>query len=295
MIVNLVHKEKGDLDYEIINFPDGHKHFKLLSPVSILYVHKNAVIRVRLRDFNDVFILLQVTEVLRNANPRLKINLDIVYLLAARYDRSMRDDGGDSFDLRIVTDIINSQKYDHISVLEPHSNITNALFRNLNAYSPLDKVTRNEIQKYKNLKTMEYDVCFVVPDLGAVKRVETVLKGHSPVNIVYSNKHRNLSTGEILGIQVFNPDLLKKHVIIFDDLCDGGRTFTELAKQLRTYSVVETITLVVTHGLFSKHLNVLMDKNEEGSYVDKIITTNSFRDYEEYVWPADQFVIHQVI
>jgi phosphoribosylpyrophosphate synthetase len=54
--------------------------------------------------------------------------------------------------------------------------------------------------------------------------------------------------------------------IIVDDICDGGRTFIEIAKQLPN---TNSLTLVITHGIFSKGLKELE------AYFDKIITTNS--------------------
>jgi ribose-phosphate pyrophosphokinase len=40
-----------------------------------------------------------------------------------------------------------------------------------------------------------------------------------------------------------------------DDICDGGRTFIELAKELRGMGA-EKVHLYVTHGFFTKGLSV---------------------------------------
>jgi ribose-phosphate pyrophosphokinase len=44
--------------------------------------------------------------------------------------------------------------------------------------------------------------------------------------------------------------------LILDDICDGGRTFSELAKQLQVQHAGD-IYLYVTHGIFSQGLAAL--------------------------------------
>jgi ribose-phosphate pyrophosphokinase len=63
--------------------------------------------------------------------------------------------------------------------------------------------------------------------------------------------------------------LKDKHVIIVDDICDGGRTFIELAKVLKS-NKVKNITLFVTHGIFSKGVDALFENG-----IDNIITTDT--------------------
>ena len=63
---------------------------------------------------------------------------------------------------------------------------------------------------------------------------------------------------------------LKKDVTIVDDISDGGRSFIELAAVLRKRNVGK-IYLYVTHGIFSKGLDVLFEAG-----IDEVFTTNSF-------------------
>jgi ribose-phosphate pyrophosphokinase len=46
-----------------------------------------------------------------------------------------------------------------------------------------------------------------------------------------------------------------KRFLIVDDICDGGRTFTELAKVLKKWTDMP-VDLYVTHGIFSKGMSV---------------------------------------
>jgi len=287
MIIDLTDSSKLSLKYEILKFPDGHKHIKLDQPHYLLS-SEDLTIKTRIKNYDDIFILKQLVSIIRSVNPSINIQLHIFYLLASRYDRSMFEH--DSFDLKTVCNDIDSLKFNKVIVYEPHSNVTTTLLSNCEVRHPLDSEVMLKLNDYK-----DSEVCFVVPDFGAVKRIENFLSIiKRDINIVYSNKHRNVLTGEITGIDILNPDLLKQNVIIYDDLCDGGRTFTELAKTLRTLkyptihtrlglpiegaSIVKHITLFVTHGIFSKSVEILLKENDEGSYLNEIYTTNSYQE-----------------
>ena len=73
-----------------------------------------------------------------------------------------------------------------------------------------------------------------------------------------------------------SPELASKQVIIFDDLCDGGGTFIGAVAPLKEKGA-EFITLAITHGLFSKGVDCLI----EGG-ISHIITTNSYQDQIEH-------------
>ena len=92
--------------------------------------------------------------------------------------------------------------------------------------------------------------------------------------VIQAQKMRNLKTGEIIKTEILG-DVKGKKVLIADDICDGGRTFIELAKVLKNKGAVE-VSLFITHGIFSKGLEVF-----EG-LIDAIYTTDSFRAAEEF-------------
>ena len=64
-----------------------------------------------------------------------------------------------------------------------------------------------------------------------------------------------------------------EHFIIIDDICDGGRTFIELAKEIRKQTD-KPIYLIVTHGIFSAGFEKLSDE------LDGIFCTNSVKDID---------------
>jgi ribose-phosphate pyrophosphokinase len=67
---------------------------------------------------------------------------------------------------------------------------------------------------------------------------------------------------------------------IFDDICDGGRTFIEIAKVIKSHvwpsdeKFQGKIYLVVTHGIFSAGLLEL------SKWFECVYTTNSVRDID---------------
>jgi ribose-phosphate pyrophosphokinase len=257
-------------------YPDSHSHLKINQPaLSVMSYIDKVEIRTRLSSMNDVFILLQAVDSLRSVRPRIAIDLIISYLICGRYDRPMHN--GDSFDLKIIADLINSQGFDRVTVLEPHSLMTTNLLRAATVH-PLDDILREKLQKFRYPQhgtDIYSDVCLVAPDIGAIKRVEAFAKTlEKPIPIVTCNKDRDVLTGEIKGVIVMNPDQIKNNVFIYDDLCDGGRTFIEVARALRKQhlgTVPLHITLVVTHGLFSKGYDCILEE------IDHIITTNSYK------------------
>ncbi len=107
-------------------------------------------------------------------------------------------------------------------------------------------------------------VCF--PDKGAMNRYSSQFPC-STLPSIYCDKNRDQATGEILGLSLKSDLTLDgKSVIIIDDICDGGRTFIEVAKVLLAEKVAQ-VSLYITHGIFSKGTQVLFD-----SGISKIYT-----------------------
>ena len=72
-------------------------------------------------------------------------------------------------------------------------------------------------------------------------------------------------------------DAENKTFVIVDDICDGGRTFIELAKVIRKdYSKDSKIVLIITHGIFSKGFETVFE------HVDEVYTTNSVNEFSSH-------------
>lgn len=158
------------------------------------------------------------------------------------------------------------------------------------------------------------DVLIVAPDAGAMARAQLAAKaaGTPYENIVYGEKVRDPDTGNILGLLLFKEDdhcatgrvhlypgslysdsIEGKKLLIVDDICDGGRTFIELAKLLRAFNPA-SITLYVTHGIFSKGFDVF--KGEDGKpLIDNFLVANPFRfdPLSGYQWPINSTLLQE--
>ncbi|MNP55768.1 phosphoribosylpyrophosphate synthetase [compost metagenome] len=80
------------------------------------------------------------------------------------------------------------------------------------------------------------------------------------------NKERDLATGRITKLDM-SADVTGLNLFVLDDICDGGRTFIELAKLVTKANKVE---LAVTHGLFTKGIDVVANE------FDRVYTTTSY-------------------
>jgi ribose-phosphate pyrophosphokinase len=103
------------------------------------------------------------------------------------------------------------------------------------------------------------------PDKGAMQRYADGVC----LPAVNCKKVRDQGTGAILSIELETNglDVNGKNVLIIDDICDGGRTFIENSKLLKAAGAKQ-VALYVSHGIFSKGTQILLD-----SGIEKIYTT----------------------
>ena len=115
----------------------------------------------------------------------------------------------------------------------------------------------------------------VSPDAGASKKIYKLAEqiGYKG-DVITCSKDRDID-GKLTMVNVpiaFDAFTSKKaDFIIIDDICDGGATFINIAKNLKN-RVKGKIYLIVTHGIFSKSFGEL------SQYFDNIYCTNSYKD-----------------
>ena len=112
-------------------------------------------------------------------------------------------------------------------------------------------------------------------DAGASKKIDNLAKELSKqyeVNVIQCHKKRNVKTGEIEKLEVFSDNLNGLPCIIVDDIADGANSFIFCVKELQKIKGYKNSYLIVTHGIFSRGFNELLN------YFDGIYCTNSFRD-----------------
>lgn len=173
--------------------------------------------------------------------------LIIPYLSAGRYDRQMEN--YDCLGLEVAANIINSGGFKKVLLFEPHSDVSTALIKNCTPF-----------YFTKVLKEFDFDL-LIIPDAGGSKRVKDIQKP-----FIQCIKER---TENGLKLKVLEPEKVEGlECVIYDDLCDGGRTFQAIAEQVKPFNP-KSLTLVVAHGLFTFGFDSL-------KLFDKIITTDSF-------------------
>lgn len=176
--------------------------------------------------------------------------LHIPYMPYARQDRVCAE--GESLSLKVAADFINSLHFNEVVVTDPHSDVTAALLNNVRVMS-LVEVFQDRMMPVSKWK----DTVLISPDAGASKKV-LKLANFLNTRMVQAEKIRNPLNGQITGTVVHSNGLGDSPVLVVDDICDGGRTFIELAKPL-SETTTGKLNLYVTHGIFSKGLTELLE------------------------------------
>ncbi|MFN0204154.1 MAG: phosphoribosyltransferase family protein [Bacteroidia bacterium] len=230
-------------------FPDNQPH------IMVENIEEGDEVKVvcSLTDANTLLQLLQCANALDHLFAKKKA-LYIPYLMGARFDRVMQS--GDSFDLQVIAKMINSCGFEKVILYDVHSDVATALIRN-----SVNVSNRFLVETYT-----QKDAVLICPDAGAAKKIKHYFDWNANiVDVVYCIKSRDLSNGKIT-LKVLEPEKCEgRNCVIIDDICDGGGTFLAIANQIKAAH----LTLIVTHGIFSKGVEILQQK------INQIITPNS--------------------
>lgn len=220
----------------------------------------SVTIQASLESSNDIMALLMTTDAIRRRfGANTPIKLVCPYLPYARQDRVMN--AGEALGIRVMCDLLNGLRFDSIEVWDIHSDVPLAL---------LDRVVHYEQKMFvQRIPVNTPDVIYVAPDAGAMKKVLASAKAYGR-EMITAQKVRDTETGDITGTQVHYSGSSDRDFLILDDICDGGRTFTELAKELKKITSGK-VYLYVTHGIFSKGFDPF-----EG-LIDHIYVANPFK------------------
>ncbi|ALH47104.1 putative ribose-phosphate pyrophosphokinase [Escherichia phage SUSP2] len=269
IITVLLHSQKKGAhqeEFNIIQFPSGEIGGNF-SEELVTYAEKNAsqienvIFTVQGYNKDTLFALALAKEAIDKLIPQKATMKTVIfaYLPNARYDRHMFK--GDAAALKVFANLVNAMDFDAVCALDAHSDVADNLFK------CFQNIPQKEVAAhYASEPTIDF---LVAPDAGAAKKIaETAKEVDKPY--VTMAKVRDLKTGEITGMRLLDDvDLTGKTVLIIDDICDGGRTFIEAAKYLREAGAAK-VELYVTHGIFSKGVENLLDNG-----ISHIYTTDS--------------------
>jgi len=269
--LNLVDLENSDIKYKISRFPDGQQSITLDMVDADLPNKITVSITSRFNSFKDLEIIIAANQALREFSYVENVKLNVPYFLGARSDRKF-EAGTSNYLKTVVCPIINAQNFSRVTVLDPHSDVLEACLNNYHKHNN-HRLVKDALTKIDNKDGAQDRICLVSPYAGAYKKIFDVAKEFKIDNIVTASKVRDIKTGKILRTEI---PTLDQHAdlkyVIIDDICDGGRTFIELAKAIKGSRPSAKVYLVVTHGIFSAGF-VELNKLFSGIYC-----TNSYRD-----------------
>jgi len=167
--------------------------------------------------------------------------LELPYLPFARQDKIVSNTA--TFAFWPFVDLLNSLCFSEVKVYDPHNvNLTKQLIDRVEITMPKHQSLLSKLKAKP-----------VYPDKGAAERYEVVTR-----STVIFDKDRDPLTGNIKGVKLIKGKIEPRTYLIIDDICDGGRTFIEVAKELYRLGAKE-VHLYVSHGIFSKGLEPLRE------------------------------------
>ena len=230
-------------------FLGGECHIK----IDVADIGDKTEIISHLNSSDDIMCLLMAVDAIRRVNSNTAIHLTIPYFPYARQDRVCNE--GESLSVKVMADIINNLHCAKVTIYDPHSDVTPALLNNCHIISLAEIVASSRLSK----NIIDKKLALVSPDAGAEKKTRTLAKhlstAEQAVEVFFSSKTRDTLTGNITATEIHG-NVHGRNLVIVDDICDGGRTFVELAKALKDADAGD-IYLYVTHGIFSQGLSEL--------------------------------------
>lgn len=269
MTVKLSNIKREKLDVSFVQFSGGERHVQLGDFEDC----GNYVLRADLRNSNDIFDLLLTADALGQKFKDCELYIETPYLPYARQDRVCAP--GQAFSLNIMAKLLGQIENVKTHIIwDCHSEVGVDLTGAVNV--PAEDIIGASSELSQII--IDLNTVIICPDKGAVGRTQNIAaafqKDRQPDPIVYCEKVRDPATGQITHTDVKVDSLEGRTVIITDDICDGGYTFIKIAEQLRAKGA-ETIYLFVTHGIFSKGLDVF------DGLIDHVFATNSFEPSPE--------------
>ncbi|MEH6395930.1 ribose-phosphate diphosphokinase [Pseudoalteromonas sp.] len=260
---------KSLINYDNFTFSGGEEHIRFHSP-SLLEVVKIEIFE-RLTDSSKIIRLMMAVDALKRlTSENTPIELVIPYFPYARQDRVCVE--GEASGAVVMANFINRLNFSKVTIWDAHSDVSPALIHRV---INIEQIALLKQCEELSSRLTNGELTLISPDAGASKKTLKISEQFNGVpEVIQAHKVRNLKTGEIIKTEVLG-NVEGKNVLIADDICDGGRTFIELAKVLKNEGALE-VSLFITHGIFSKGLDVFT------GLIEHIYTTDSFKAANEF-------------
>lgn len=175
--------------------------------------------------------------------------------------------------------------FDEIFLTDPHSDF----YRNFEEW--VDFTVKAQHQCFIEVvgnKIKSGDV-LIAPDKGSLNKIYKLQQALDyrtvATFVVEAGKRRDIETGRVIETTLPDMDLKGKSVWIVDDICDGAGSFIPLAKKLKEVGARE-VNLYVTHGIFSKGLDILkeyIDNIHTYQMIGKFVTMKDIQQFNEEI------------
>lgn len=234
-----------DTPFKRWNFPGGEVGIKLENWLG----KEDAAVAIQgIPTSDDIICMFNLLNALKYAGwPKSRVSVYMPYLPYARQDRVCTT--GESFALEVFIQMLASQQdcFSYLLLKDVHSAAVKDL---INKYMP-DVEVFHVHQATLALQLPKFDA-IIAPDKGAAEKANLI---QPEAQHIYLTKVRQ--DGKVLYADL-ETDIIIGDVCIVDDICDGGRTFLSAAEMLdRTQPQMTSLSLYVTHGIFSAGMDVL--------------------------------------
>lgn len=207
MILNLSEPCSYGIKFKVSKFPDGQQAITILEGEVLKYNMfeklEPVVIKSRITSFLDLELVICANRALKELGVK-ETSLEISYLLGARSDRKF-ETGSVNYIKEILAPIINAQNFSTVTVLDPHSDVTEACINNFKKQTQWSQgLITFVLRDYFLGGSTDYSkMRLISPDAGALKKVYDVAEsiGYKE-EIVIASKHRDVKTGKITHTDV---------------------------------------------------------------------------------------------
>jgi ribose-phosphate pyrophosphokinase len=273
------------IDHQPINvFKDGESHHQLgdnMREKDVIIIQTTARSADGKMSVNDA---IMDTYLMTRAAKRAyaaKIRLIIPYFGYSRQDK--RNMSREPVSASDVVQMLIGAGADSILTMDLHSGATEG---STPAGEPMDILYGSAVL-LPEIKRMGLDfnnVVVVSPDAGGTKRAQRyseLLGLGSKIEFLQKDRPAD-NVAEILGTTGGIGCYKDKDILIVDDMADTCRTFVEGTDYLKKVGRARSVTVVVTHGLFSTdEKGVKASDKITASGVDRVIVTDTVAQSEE--------------
>lgn len=273
------------------HFPDGTQRLMKIDNSLFLINPENTTPYFEIvwlyENDGEMFTLMCIVEHIRENciyGNNSVFNLVLGYCPNGRMDRTYSNE--EIFTLKYFAKFINSLNFNKVGILDPHSNVSLALINNVSEMNHIPfNINQSIISiSYDYNEDIYPNIAIYFPDEGAYKRYKKYFTSGIKRYCVYGKKVRDWSTGQILGLEIYNEqdvkvtekDIKDKIFLMIDDIVSYGGTMAYGADKLKELGAKEVYAYAshTENSILDKEKGTLLKRLENGT-VKKLFTTNS--------------------